>query len=79
MSSFILQDIHIEEKTHILRTQQDLESIEDAVDAVDLSNSTFNSTTYEHQFDKTCYDSIYFLCLICLVCFIPVSYIFSII
>lgn len=77
MSSFILQDIHIEGKTHILRTQQDLESIEDAVDAVDLNNSTFNSTIDEHQCGKTCYASIYLLCLICLVGFIPVSYIFS--
>lgn len=28
MSSFILQDIHIEGKTHILRTQQDLELLD---------------------------------------------------
>lgn len=47
-------------------------TIEDAVDAVDLNNSTFNSTI-----GKTCYASIYLLCLICLVGFIPVSYIFS--
>lgn len=52
-------------------------TIEDAVDAVDLNNSTFNSTIDEHQCGKTCYASIYLLCLICLVGFIPVSYIFS--
>lgn len=38
-------------------------TIKDAVDAVDQNNSTFN-TTYEHQLGKTCYDSIYFMCLI---------------
>lgn len=38
-------------------------TIEYSVDAVDQYNSTFN-TTYEHQFGKTCYDSIYFMCLI---------------
>lgn len=51
-------------------------TIKASVDAVDQNNSTVN-TTYEHQFGKTCYDSIYFMCLILFVCFIPVSYIFS--
>lgn len=38
-------------------------TIKDSVDAVDQNNSTFN-TTYEDQLGKTCYDSIYFMCLI---------------
>lgn len=82
MSSFILQDFHIEKKNTHPKNATGLiivghHTIKDAVDAVNQNNSTFNSTTCEHQFGKTCYDSIYFLCLICLVCFIHVSYIFS--
>lgn len=79
MSSFILQDFHNEKKNTHPKNATGLRivrhhTIKDAVDAVDQNNSTFNSTTCEHQFDKTCYNSIYFLCLICLVGLIPVYY-----
>lgn len=58
MSSFILQDFHIEKKNTHPKNATGLiivghHTIKDAVDAVDQNNSTFNSTTCEHQFGKT--------------------------
>lgn len=41
------------------------ETLSDTVNYVGRNNSTFNLTTYGHQFGKTCYDDfIYFMCFI---------------
>lgn len=34
------------------------------VDTLDQNNSTYNFTTYGQPFGKTCYDSIYFMCIV---------------
>lgn len=40
-------------------------TLNNTFDSVDPNNSTINSTTYGHQFGKTCYyDSNYFMCFV---------------
>lgn len=68
MSSFILQDFHIEKKNTHPKNATGLRivrhhTIKDVIDAVDQNNRTFNSTTYEHQIGKHVILILFVLCV----------------